>query len=153
MARAFTDLLAVAAVIVAAFGATAAIHTVVVRAAESHYQLVENWAQFPSGVAKWGPATGVDVDSHDNVYVLHRNDSRPIMVFDRHGKFLRPRGQGMFRTTHFLRVDRFGYVWVTDRGNMQAFKFTSDGKLLMTLGKKASPATTPPRTRSTAWPT
>jgi DNA-binding beta-propeller fold protein YncE len=136
MAGPFKDLLAVAAVIVPAFGAAAAIDTVVVRAAESHYQLVENWAQFPSGIAKWGPATGVDVDAHDNVYVLHRNDSMPIMVFDRHGKFLRSWGQGMFKTTHFLRVDHSGYVWVTDRGNMQAFKFNSDGKLLMTLGRK-----------------
>ena len=77
-----------------------------------------------------------DVDADDNVYVLHRNESMPIMAFDRHGKFLRAWGQGMFKTTHFLRVDRFGYVWVTDRGNMQAFKFNSGGKLLMTLGKK-----------------
>ena len=135
MTRRFKDLLAVT-VIAVAFGAAATIHTVRVRAAESHYQLVENWAQFPPEVTKWGAATGVDVDAHDNVYVLHRNESMPIMVFDRQGKFLRAWGQGMFKTTHFLRVDRSGYVWVTDRGNMQAFKFNSGGKLLMTLGKK-----------------
>ena len=135
MASAFKHFLAVTAGVVA-FGATAAIYTVAVRAAESHYRLVENWAQFPPGVTKWGAATGVDVDAHDNVYVLHRNESMPIMVFDRHGKFLRAWGQGMFKTTHFLRVDPAGDVWVTDRGDMQAFKFTQDGKLLMTLGKK-----------------
>ena len=50
--RTFNDLLAVAVVVVA-FGATATIHTVRVRAAESHYQVVENWAQFPPGVTKW----------------------------------------------------------------------------------------------------
>ena len=58
------------------------------------------------------------------------------MVFDRHGNFLRAWGQGLFKTTHFLRVDRAGHVWVTDRGDMQAFRFTAEGKLLMTLGKK-----------------
>lgn len=105
-------------------------------AAESHYHLVDNWAQFPPGVTRWGAATGVDVDAHDNVYVLHRNESMPIMVFDRHGKFLRAWGQGMFKTTHFLRVDRSGNVWVTDRGDMQAFEFDAQGKLLMTIGKK-----------------
>jgi DNA-binding beta-propeller fold protein YncE len=105
-------------------------------AVEPHYQVVETWAQFPPGITKWGAATGVDVDSHDNVYVLHRNDSMPIMAFDSHGKFLRAWGQGMIKTTHFLRVDRSGNVWVTDRGDMQAFKFNSKGKLLMTLGKK-----------------
>lgn len=107
-----------------------------IKAAESHYRLVENWAQFPAGVTKWGSATGVDVDSHDNVYVLHRNEAMPIMMFDRQGKFVRAWGHGMFKTTHFLRVDRAGNVWVTDRGDMQAFKFNSEGKLLMTLGKK-----------------
>src|SRR5712672_3127059 len=135
MIRAFKDLLTLT-VIAAAFGAAAVIHAVRVRAAGGDYQLVENWARFPPGVTKWGSATGVDVDTHDNVYVLHRNESMPIMVFDRNGKFLRAWGQGMFKTTHFLRVDRFGYVWITDRGDMQAFKFSADGKLLMTLGKK-----------------
>jgi DNA-binding beta-propeller fold protein YncE len=105
-------------------------------AAESSYREVENWAQFPAGVRKWEPATGVDVDARDNVYVLHRNPAMPVMVFDRSGKFLRGWGQGMFKTTHFLRVDGSGSVWVTDRGDMQAFQFTSDGGLLLTLGKK-----------------
>ena len=121
---------------VVGFGAAVLIHTPEAWAAESRYRLVENWAQFPPGVTKWGAATGVDVDSHDNVYVLHRNESMPIMVFDRNGKFLRAWGQGMFKTTHFLRVDPSGSVWVTDRGDMQAFKFSQDGKLLMTIGKK-----------------
>ena len=57
---------AVSAVAVA-IGALAAIHPAQARAEESHYKLVENWAQFPPGVTKWGAATGVDVDSHDNV--------------------------------------------------------------------------------------
>ncbi len=125
-----------ATAVVLAFAATATISSVRVCAAESHYQLVEHWVQFPPGVTKWGAATGVAVDAHDNVYVLHRNEAMPIMVFDRNGRFLRGWGQGMFKTTHFLRVDPSGCVWVTDRGDMQAFKFSSDGKLLMTLGKK-----------------
>jgi len=107
------------------------------RAADSgHYELVENWMHFPPEVAAWGMATGVDVDAHDNVYVFHRNELMPIMAFDRHGTFIRAWGQGLFKTTHFLRVDRFGYVWITDRGDMQALKFSVDGSLLMTIGKK-----------------
>src|SRR5690349_20315789 len=121
---------------VVALGAVLAIDTVPIPAAETRYKLVEHWAQFPPGVTSWSAATGVDVDSHDNVYIFHRNESMPIMAFDRNGKFLRAWGQGMFKTTHFLRVDPAGSVWVTDCGDMQAFKFTSEGKLLMTLGKK-----------------
>jgi peptidylamidoglycolate lyase len=117
--------------------ALAAFQVIRVRAADSgHYQLVDNWVHFPPDVTKWGMATGVDVDAHDNVYVFHRNPGMPIMAFDRHGKFLRAWGQGMFTTTHFLRVDRDGNVWVTDRGAQQALKFNNQGKLLMTIGKK-----------------
>jgi DNA-binding beta-propeller fold protein YncE len=134
MTRALKTLLAVIGIL--GLGAAAVFHPARLRAAEGRYQLVDNWAQFPPGVAKWGMATGVDVDAHDNVYVLHRNESMPIMAFDRQGKFLRAWGQGMFKTTHFLRVDGSGNVWVTDRGDMIAVKFNSDGKLLMTLGKK-----------------
>jgi DNA-binding beta-propeller fold protein YncE len=135
MARRYRRFLSATAVVFS-FGATSSFVTVQVRAAEGQYQLVENWAQFPPGVTKWGAATGVAIDASDNVYVLHRNVAMPIMVFDRNGKFLRGWGQGMFKTTHFLRVDPSGNVWITDRGDMQAFKFSSDGKLLMTLGKK-----------------
>jgi hypothetical protein len=135
MTRTRKDLLAVT-VAVASFGATITVHTLPVRAAEGHYRLVENWAQFPPGVTKWASVTGVDVDTRDNVYVFQRNESMPIMVFDRHGRFLRAWGQGMFKTPHFLRVDRSGYVWATDRGYMQAFKLDFEGNLLMTLGKK-----------------
>jgi len=113
-----------------------ALHGMAAQAADTHYRVVENWARFPPGVTRWGSATGVDVDRHDNVYVLHRNEKMPIMVFDRNGKFLRSWGQNMFKTTHFLRVDRSGNVWVTDRGDMQAFEFSPQGKLLMTLGRK-----------------
>lgn len=100
------------------------------------YRRVENWAHFPAGMTAWGSATGVDVDAKDNVYVFQRNEEMPIVAFNRKGKFLRAWGKGMFKTTHFLRVDPSGNVWITDRGDMQAFKFDSKGKLLLTLGKK-----------------
>ena len=131
--------LLVATVVVFALGTTVTIHTARVRAAGSHYQLVESWAQLPPGFTKWSPVSGVDVDSHDNVYVFQRSEAMPIMVFDRNGRFLRTFGQGVFKQPHFLRVDPSGDIWVTDRQNIQAYKFSSDGKLLMTLGKKGVP--------------
>jgi len=105
-------------------------------AAPPHYQLVEHWVHFPPEVSTWGMVTGVDVDAHDNVFVFHRNDRMPIMEFDRRGNFVRAWGQGLFKTTHFLRVDREGSVWITDRGDMRAIKFDQRGKILLTLGKK-----------------
>ena len=128
--------LLLAGVVVLVFGGMGAFRGARMRAAESHYQLVEGWAQFPAGFTKWSPVSGVDVDVHDNVYVFQRSEAMPIMVFDRNGKFLRTFGQGVFKQPHFLRVDPSGEIWVTDRQNVQAYKFSSDGKLLMTLGKK-----------------
>ena len=123
-------ILIAAAVVVLAAGSVSA------QSAESSYQVVENWATFPPGVTAWSAATGVDIDSKGNIYVFHRNESMPIMAFDKNGKFLRAWGQGLFKTTHFLRTDRDGNVWVTDRGDHQVFKFSPEGKLLMTLGRK-----------------
>ena len=106
------------------------------QSAESNYQVVENWAQFPDGVTAWSGATGVDIDRKATSTVSHRNEAMPIMAFDRNGKFLRAWGQGMFKTTHSLRTDHEGNVWVTDRGDHQVFKFSPEGKLLLTLGRK-----------------
>ena len=107
-------------------------------AAESSYRQVENWAQFPPGTNKWEAATGVDVDATGNVYVIHRNQAMPVIVFDRGGKFLRGWGQGMFKTTHFLRVDGAGAVWVTDRGDMQAFKFSPERQAPADAGEEGN---------------
>src|SRR5260370_8691320 len=86
-----------------------------VRAADDgHYQLVENWVHFPPEVTKWGQATGVDVDSHDNVFVFHRNELMPIMAFDKRGHFTRAWGRGLFKTTHFLPVHRSHSILSTD---------------------------------------
>ena len=124
-------LIAIAVVMVAAAGSARA------QSASSNYEIVENWAKFPEGVTAWSAATGVDIDPRSgNIYVFHRNEAMPIMAFDKNGKFLRAWGQGLFKTTHFLRTDRDGNVWVTDRGDHQVFKFSPEGKLLMTLGKK-----------------
>ncbi len=112
------------------------VHRPIQAAETSQYRLVENWVHFPPEVTKWGQATGVDVDSHDNVFVFHRNELMPIMAFDKRGTFIRAWGRGMFKTTHFLRVDRSDAIWVTDRGYMEAFKFNREGKLLLTLGKQ-----------------
>lgn len=40
---------------------------------------------------------------------------------------------------HGLTIDREDNVWLTDVGLYQVFKFTHDGKLLLTLGERAKP--------------
>jgi DNA-binding beta-propeller fold protein YncE len=104
-------------------------------AAAATYHLVESWAQFPPGV-RWSRPTGVDIDSHGTIYVLQQRTAMPILAFDGHGQFLRSWGEGMFTVPHLLRADAHGHIWATDRRSHQIFKFSAEGKLLMTLGRK-----------------
>ena len=69
------------------------LHGSIVQAADSNYQLVENWAQLPQGM-DWSGVTGVDIDSHGTIYVLRQAHAMPIMAFDGTGRFLRSWGQG-----------------------------------------------------------
>ena len=111
------------------------------------YRTIENWAKLPAG-RTWGASAGVDVDSSGNIWVAERcgantcegSNLAPILEFDSSGKLLKSFGAGMFLFPHGLTVDKDGNIWVTDGHGaegkgQQVFKFSPDGKVLMTLGK------------------
>jgi streptogramin lyase len=111
------------------------------------YRTISDWAKLPAGRV-WGSTAGVDVDSHDHLWVAERCGANscagssldPILEFDSSGKLLKSFGGGMFVFPHGIGVDKDGNVWVTDgqgkdgKGH-QVFKFSPEGKVLMTLGK------------------
>jgi streptogramin lyase len=72
----------------------------------------------------------------------------PILKFDASGTLVKSFGAGLLLFPHGLHVDREGNVWVTDglgkdgKGH-QVFKFSPDGKVLMTLGKAGTPGSDP----------
>ncbi len=136
------------------FGAVMAIISATVLAATTEpnaqpnpYRTIENWAKLPDG-RTWGSAAGVSLDSHGHIWVAERCGANscdgktddPILEFDASGKLLKSFGGGMFIFPHGLYVDKESNVWVTDgqgkggKGH-QVFKFSPDGKVLMTLGK------------------
>ena len=105
------------------------------------YELVEDWAQVPE---RWGSLMdvgGVAVDAEDNVYVLNRSE-HPVIVFDRHGKYLRDFGAGFFLRAHGSLIATDGAVFCTDDGNHVVAKFTPEGERLLTLGTKGQPSDT-----------
>ncbi|MBT4863705.1 MAG: hypothetical protein HON53_01110, partial [Planctomycetaceae bacterium] len=69
---------------------------------------------------------------------FHRG-KRPILVFDREGKFIRSWGDDLIGKAHGLRIDADDNVWVTDIGHHMVFKFNSTGKLLLALGQTDKP--------------
>jgi len=111
------------------------------------YKRIEGWAELPKGM-EWPAVTGVQEGPDGNLYVLERchenscagRTEPPLLVLSKSGKLIRAWGSGLFNFPHGLWVDREGNVWITDahaeggKGN-QVFKFTSEGKLLATIGQ------------------
>lgn len=103
------------------------------------YRLVPNWGALPAGM-EWGQVPGMAIDATGRVFAFHRSDP-PIVELDASGRILKTWGTQMFAWPHGIRVDRNGYLWITDgmarsgRGQ-QVFKYTRDGELLMTLGTR-----------------
>jgi sugar lactone lactonase YvrE len=111
---------------------------------------VENYLQLPNG-RKLGAIVGVRFDRDDaSVWIADRCGANtcvgsalePILKFDASGKLVKGFGAGMLVFPHGLFVDKQGDLWVTDTGGQgtdkaghQVFKFNTDGKVLMTLGK------------------
>ena len=116
------------------------------------YQVVENYFKLPEG-RTIGSTAAVDIDRDGrSIWVFERcggasggtpcADSHlaPILKFDPSGKLVKSFGAGLFVYPHGIHVDGEGNVWVTDGTGkdgkgQQVFKFSPDGKLLMTLGK------------------
>ena len=156
--RAFA-LAVVAATGIAAVGARAQV-SAPTNSAPNPYHAVENWGKLPEG-RTWGSTSGVDIDPDGtSVWVAERcgafappslmkpgtpfacdgSNLPPILKFDSSGKLLKAFGAGLLLFPHGLHVDSEGNVWVTDglgkdgKGH-QVFKFSPDGRVLMTLGK------------------
>jgi peptidylamidoglycolate lyase len=121
-------------------------------AAEPRHEVVGGWPKLPKDHVL-GLCAGVGVDSHNRVFVFHRCGrawsnpfptepiSQPtVTVIDgRTGKQLSEWGAGQFIMPHGLTIDHEDNVWLTDVGLHQVFKFTPDGKLLLTLGERGKP--------------
>jgi DNA-binding beta-propeller fold protein YncE len=111
------------------------------------YRTVRDWGKPPNGVP-WAAVTAVEVAPDGSIYVIHRchenscagRTEPPILKFDASGKLLKSWGEGMFVFPHGATVDPEGNLWVTDEQGkdgkgQQVFKFSPEGKVLMTLGK------------------
>ena len=118
------------------------------------YQSGQSWGQLPTG-RPYGNTSAVHVDARGTVWVADKCASTtctgrtedPILAFDASGRFLRSFGSGLFVFPHGIHVDADGNVWVTDgqgaegKGH-QVFKFSPEGKVLLTLGTKGVAGTT-----------
>lgn len=111
------------------------------------YRTLRGWAELPKGMT-WPAITGALEGPDGNLYVLGRCNENScagraepaVLVYNSGGKLVNSWGSGLFNFPHGFTFDGDGNLWISDaqvdggKGN-QVFKFTRDGKLLMTLGK------------------
>lgn len=103
------------------------------------YELVPDWAKLPAG---WlcEKNSGIAVDSDDNVYALSRGE-HPVLVFDRHGNFLRSWGEGVFARSHGISISDEA-AFCADDMDHTIRRFDLHGRLLETMGTKGQPSDT-----------
>jgi len=118
------------------------------------YRTVEHWYQLPEG-RKMGSTSSVAVTPDGHIWVVDRcgvnscigSDLAPIFEFAPSGKLLRNFGAGLFAFPHSITFDKEGNFWITDQGRSgkgdQVFKFSPEGKVLMTLGTAGVPGDGP----------
>jgi DNA-binding beta-propeller fold protein YncE len=104
------------------------------------YEADDRWAKLLPGHS-WSEATAVAVDSKDQVYVFNRG-RHPVMVFNREGTFLRCWGEGLFVRPHGITIAPDDNLFLTDDSGHVVYKFTPEGRLLMTLGTPGKPSDT-----------
>src|SRR5262245_39714227 len=108
------------------------------------YRMIENWPALNPGM-KWGPAINFLPDQKGGTWALLRTEP-PIVYFDPSGKIARSFGNNMFVSGHGMCRDRDGNIWAGDSGpfgdvagaagkGFVVYKFSPEGKLLLTLGK------------------
>jgi sugar lactone lactonase YvrE len=109
-----------------------------------------DFGQLPAG-RKWGSTASVTTGPDGTIWVTDRCGNTgaggttcggasahidPIFQFDPSGKLLRMFGAGMFVSPHKLTVDKDGNLWMADNGAHQVLELSSEGKILLMLGKK-----------------
>jgi DNA-binding beta-propeller fold protein YncE len=113
------------------------------------YLTILSWGTLPEG-RHTGAAAAIEIDPDGkSVWVAERcganscegSDLPMIVKFDASGRMVKAFDAGQLITPHGMFIDQNGNVWVTDMGvNKETtkgdvvIKFSSEGKILMTLG-------------------
>jgi len=106
------------------------------------YRRAESWPTMPGGWA-FECTSAVTVDPSGLVWVLSRNRHHPVSAWQADGKFVTAWGAGLFSDQpHGIAAAADGTIWIVDRDWHVATRFTPDGQLLQSLGRKLAPSPT-----------
>jgi hypothetical protein len=108
-------------------------------APEIAYDSAPNFLKLPVGMYL-GEGIGVARNSKGDVFVYTRGgDTSHLYEFDPKGVFVREIGIGLyaFQMAHAVRIDPQDNIWVVDEATDMVVKFTPDGRVAMTMGRRA----------------
>jgi DNA-binding beta-propeller fold protein YncE len=111
-----------------------------------------SWPRLPNNQVT-GPAPSIAVDSHDNVWLLHRprlvaaenrdKAAPPVIELDSTGRFVRAwggpgEGYEWPSSEHNIFVDSRDNVWISGAGpgDNVLLKFTAEGRFLLQIGRR-----------------
>ena len=120
---------------------------------EIPFDSAPNLLKMPDNIVM-GEAVGVATNSKGHIFVYTRDGILAYSVgssrqfgrgaaarlyeFDEKGNFMREIGKGTYAQAfaHTVRVDPQDNIWMVDEGSNMIVKFSPEGKVLMTLGRK-----------------
>jgi len=122
------------------------------KAPEIAYDSTPNLLKMPEHLYL-GEAAGVATNSKGNIFVYTRTGSTNstmggsrtfthggarLFEFTQNGAYIREIGQGLygFDFAHTVRIDPKDNIWVVDEGSNMIIKFSPEGRVLMTMGRK-----------------
>jgi len=114
------------------------------------YRTIENYFKLPAGRA-WGSTSAIFATPDGHIWIAERcgvnscagKTDPPVLEFDASGKLLKSFGSSMFVFPHGIFVDSDYNVWVADEQGQQVVKFSRDGNVVLTLGKKGVAGSAP----------
>jgi hypothetical protein len=114
-----------------------------------------------------GEAAGVATNSKGHIFVYSRTQMPGTMIgmraaqlfeFGPDGKFIREIGRNLYSMAwaHAVRIDKQDNIWLVDNGSSYIVKLSCEGKVLLTLGRRAESVSylspPPPEPRGTPPP-
>jgi streptogramin lyase len=82
---------------------------------------------------KFGSVSGVALTPQGHLLVYNRNPAMMMVEYDAQGKFLRTFNPNIAVSTHGMRVDRYGNIWILDAFLNVLWKLEPNGEPLRHL--------------------
>src|SRR5215208_129635 len=92
------------------------------------YESVPNFLKLPPNIYL-GEGIGVARNSKGHIFFFTRSGDTRLLQFDQNGNFVR-------EMAHGVRVDAQDNIWTIDEGTNMVVKFSPEGRVLMTMGRR-----------------